>query len=471
MKSQQRLVLTIGAILLYYLLSLIPLYHYPDLSFSHVSNPTIGLFALGLTPIYSGFVFVEIISFLINPFKKWRTQGMAGRVKIHRSQLLLMILVAVFQGWGYGQFINSYSSGHPLTILGISGLPAQIILCSCLVDGVLIAYLLASNVTRFGLVNGFILFLFARPLVSKVTGLFKGIQMDIRLFKTNGYFLGFPTDLHFSNFDEKMNFIYFLFILVGIGFVLFQKRNKILELIYKYLLRNPMVTYQAKEKSYQVKTSPVPQTITSGFGILTMILQLVWFHNGISSGDGILRNGLWVGAEVIDLGVTSYLLWLLFTNTYWVEHRLEGRASWLPNRDKLKPYFIFWLAMFVFEVFVNESSLFFHFSLTIDKISHIILEPVFILTMVILGIEIIEKLKFDNKMNQYVCLAEMDNVELVQLWVAQLEEASISFHVEGLRYRQITQFFAPFLKMRLFVDEQHAEEAANIIRLEDVQQI
>jgi hypothetical protein len=104
-------------------------------------------------------------------------------------------------------------------------------------------------------------------------------------------------------------------------------------------------------------------------------------------------------------------------------------------------------------------------------VSQIVLEPVFILTIVILGIEIIEKLKFDHKVNQYVCLAEMDNVELVQLWIAQLEEANIPFHVEGLRYRQITQFFAPFLKMMLFVDERHAEEVMNTIRLEDVQQI
>ena len=102
--------MTLGAISLYYLLSLIPLYRYPESSFSHISNPTIGLFALGPAPIYSGFVIVEIISFLVNPFKKWRTQGIAGRVKIHRVQIVLMILIAIFQGWGTGQLINTYSA-------------------------------------------------------------------------------------------------------------------------------------------------------------------------------------------------------------------------------------------------------------------------------------------------------------------------------------------------------------------------
>jgi hypothetical protein len=427
------------------------------------------LFGLGLTPLYGGFVFVEIISFLINPFKKWRTQGMAGRVKIHRVQLILMILVAIFQGWGMGQFVNSYSADHPLAIFGISGLPAQIILCSCLVDGVMILYLLASNVTRFGLVNGFIIFLFVWPLVSKTVGLIKAIQTD--LFKMGASFPGLPAGIHFSNFDEKMNFIYFIFIIVGIGFVLFRKRNKILDIVYKYVLRNPVVTYQAGEKSYQVKTSPIPQTITGRLGILLVILQMIWFRKGISSDDGILRNVLWFSADMIDLGLTSYLLWLLFTNGYWVNHRLEGRASWIPNRDKLKPYFIFWLVMSAFGVWVNEFSLFFHLPPTIEKMSHFVLEPIFILMTVILGIEIIEKLKFDNKVNRYVCLTEIDNVELVQLWVAQLEEANVSFHVEGLRYRQITQIFAPFLKMRLFVDERHTEEAGNIIRLQNVQQI
>ena len=79
------------------------------------------------------------------------------------------------------------------------------------------------------------------------------------------------------------------------------------------------------------------------------------------SGDGTLRNVLWVGADMIDLGVTSYLFWLLYTNIYWVDHHLEGRASWLPERDKLKPYFIFWLVMSAFAVLINESTIVFPF--------------------------------------------------------------------------------------------------------------
>ena len=94
-------------------------------------------------------------------------------------------------------------------------------------NGVLIFYLLASNVTLFGLVNGFILFLFVRPLVSKALGLIKGIQTDLRLFKVGEEsFPGLPTELHFSNFDEKMNFIYFIFFIVGMGFVLFRKTKE-----------------------------------------------------------------------------------------------------------------------------------------------------------------------------------------------------------------------------------------------------
>ncbi len=386
---------------------------------------------------------------------------MAGREKIHRVQLIFMFLAAMFQGWGTGELIKTFGPDYTVEIFGTTGLAAQIILCSCLVNGVLIFYLIATNVSLYGLFNGFILFLFVRPLVSKTLGLIDGIQTDLRL----------PVDLHFSNFDEKMNFIYFFFVLVGVGFVLYQKRKKILELIYHYVLRNPLVGYQTKEKLYQVKTSPVPQTLTGGLGVLVLILQMVLYQHGAFSDNGTLRNVLWVGADMIDLGVTSFLLWLLFTNTYWVDHHLEGRASWLPERDKLKPYFIFWLVMSAFAVLINESPLFFHFSLTIEKLSRIFLEPIFILTTVILGIEIYEKWQFEQRSIQKVCLAEMDNVELVQLWVAQLEEANLSFHVEGLRYRQLTQFFAPYLKMRLFVDESQAQDAVSIIRLEEVKQI
>lgn len=188
MKNQMRYVVTLGAVLLYYLLSLFPLYHYPDFTSSHVSNPSIGLFALGSTSIYGGFAFIEIISFLINPLKRWRTQGIAGRGKIHRVQLVLMFLMAIFQGWGSGELIKSFGPDYAVEIFGINGLAAQIILCSCLVNGVLIFYLIATNVTQYGLVNGFILFLFVQPLVSKTLGLIYGIQSDLRVLKMGGVF-------------------------------------------------------------------------------------------------------------------------------------------------------------------------------------------------------------------------------------------------------------------------------------------
>lgn len=471
MKAQQRYAVTIGAVLLYYLLSFVTLFYYPDHLSLYERRPTIGLFALGLSPIYGGFVLVEIISYVIQPFKKWRTQGIEGRKKIHRVQLALMICMAAFQGWGTGHLVNSQDPNYSLAIFGTSGLLSQIILCAGLTVGVLIFYAIASGVTRFGLFNGFILFFFIRPLIAKAIALTKEIQSDLRLYQLGVTHPDLTFGIHFSSLDQKMDIIYFLLAMIGIGFLIFQSRKKIMDFINYYLLRRPVVNYQAQEKTYQVKASPVPQTITGGIGFLLLIVQLVWFRNGISSSDEIWRILIWVGADMIDLVVTSYLLWLLFTNSYWINYHLESRATWVPDRTKLKPYFYFWLVVSTLAGFLNESFSFSNSSLVLWNLGKIVFEPIFILTTVILGLELIEKWKFERKATQSVFLAEMDNVEMVQLWFCQLEEANITFHAEGLRYRQLTQFFAPYLKMRLFVDERNAEEAANIIRLEEVKQI
>jgi len=469
MKNQQRYAVTIGAVLLYYLLSYIPLCHYSEAYTFPKGHSTIDLFALGLSPIFSGFMLVEIISFLIYPFNRWRTQGMIGRKKINFAQLVLMIIVAGFQGWSTCSLYSTFDSSNPLVIFGITGSAAQIILCVCLVDGVLILYLLASSVTRFGMVNGFIVFLFVCPLVRKTFALIDGIQTDLRLNKLDASYPDLTAGLHFSTFDEKMNFIYFLFAIVGVGFILIQKRKKILDFIYQNLLRRPVVTYQDQENSYQVKTSPIPQTITGGLGFIPF--SIIMFGNGISSMDPTWKQMSMSGAAMIDLILFSFLFWFLLTNRYWIDHHLEDRATWIFDRAKLKPYFVFWLVVTAINAFLSYSFIFSHFPKTLTKLGEIFLEPIFILSTLILGIEIVEKWKFEQKAGQNVCLAEMDNVEMVQLWVAQLEEANISFHVEGLRYRQLTQFFAPYIKMRLFVDERQAMEAANIIRLEEVKQL
>jgi hypothetical protein len=278
-------------------------------------------------------------------------------------------------------------------------------------------------------------------------------------------------NISFSTLDEKMDAIYFLLALVGVGFIIFRKRRKILDYFRRFLLQRPCIIYRAQEKFYSVKTSSVPQTITGGLGVLPAIFQLIWFHFGVSSSDGKLRDLVWSSAGTVDLILTSCLLWLLFTNTYWVNHHLEGRAEWLPDRKSLRPYFIFWLIISALANFFNEPVYYFNSSVALSRLWVIVLDPFFILLMVILGVEMVEKWKFDQTSEPKVCIAEMENVEMVQLWVSQLEEANIPFHVEGLRYRQITQFFAPYLKMRLFVGERNAEETANIIHLGEVQQI
>ena len=472
MKDKNRYLVTVGAVLGYYLLSLITLYNYPEAFSSPKGHSSIGLFALGLMPVYSGFMIIEIASFFLPPFSKWRKQGVNGRKNIHKFQLILSFLLAGLQSWGTFALVKSYESTDPMVVWGLSGLAAKAVLLACLLSGVIIFYSLVSIVNRYGAINGFILFLFLLPLASKSYKLIEAFRFDQREVKLGRSLT--PNWLWASNFstlDQKMDLILIIFALIGLGFILFKRRKWIMDMLHKYPFQRPELIYKTLKISYKIRGSSLPQTITGGPFIFFWGLQFAIYKFWFDTMDGTLRNLAWGIASAADYVLVASILWLLFSSHRWVNYQLEGRAFWTSGREDLKRYFIFWLIVITTSTFLMDSSLFSRHSSLIFQIQNIILNPIFILTLIVFGREIIEKLKFDKWVPHRVCLAEMDNVALVQLWAAQLEKAKISFHIEGLRYRQLTQFFEPFLKMRLFVDKRHVGRASRIIQLQKVKQI
>jgi hypothetical protein len=270
-----------------------------------------------------------------------------------------------------------------------------------------------------------------------------------------------------------MNLFYITVGLFIIGIAILKNIKSPNNILNKYFWGRPSFTYANDHKQYSVLVSPLPQTTIDGLGIIHDLL-LVTFGNFILHFQPDNLNSHWWQnlPQQIDFIISSVALWLVFTSAFWIHQRLDGRILSVSTNNRSRDYFLFWFLLGAFSVFRQDI---FEWAIPsnygLQLISFHLTDFLGWFIMILLGRELYENI-LHNRMNEdRECLLEMDNVEMAQLWSAQFKEACIPFHIEGLRYRQITQIFAPYLKMRVWVAPQHKEDALRIMDLENLKQV
>src|SRR5436305_1553040 len=78
--------------------------------------------SLGLTPLITGFILVELFSLLIPPGRRLRRLGVAGRARLNRAALITSLLVAGVQAAGISIWMERMSSPYGAPIVGAPGL-------------------------------------------------------------------------------------------------------------------------------------------------------------------------------------------------------------------------------------------------------------------------------------------------------------------------------------------------------------
>ena len=58
------------------------------------------LLALGLTPLFLGFILVELFALMTSPGRRLRQSGAAGRARLNRAALITGLLIAALQAAG-----------------------------------------------------------------------------------------------------------------------------------------------------------------------------------------------------------------------------------------------------------------------------------------------------------------------------------------------------------------------------------
>lgn len=101
------------------------------------------LFALGIAPVVSGMILVEIAASIVPSWRRLRHAGAEGHAKLSRASLRVALLVAAFEGWALVQ-AATVARAEPVVWIAIPSLTA----------GVVVLLFIAQAITRRGLASG-----------------------------------------------------------------------------------------------------------------------------------------------------------------------------------------------------------------------------------------------------------------------------------------------------------------------------
>jgi hypothetical protein len=130
---------------------------------SRSARSMMGIFALGLAPVTTGFVIVELYAILVEslvPARRGRRLGTpVDRRRIDRAAWILVGVVTLMQAYFFAQYLEQLNGGGIEVYVG--GKHARGLVVLSLTAGVMVQILAAEAISRRGLVNGFLVLLAA----------------------------------------------------------------------------------------------------------------------------------------------------------------------------------------------------------------------------------------------------------------------------------------------------------------------
>jgi hypothetical protein len=113
----------------------------------------VSVFALGVTPIITAYLLVEIVA-LAFPRLRWRRHDPRGRIGLGRAVAAVAIAISLVQGYFVSSYLQSMSLGGA-EIVSDPGLRSQLLIMLTLAAGTMLLALLAGVIREHGLGNGY----------------------------------------------------------------------------------------------------------------------------------------------------------------------------------------------------------------------------------------------------------------------------------------------------------------------------
>jgi hypothetical protein len=123
---------------------------------------TMSPLVLGLTPLVTGFILIELFSFMTSPGQRLRKAGAAGRARLNRAALAVSLLLAAAQAVWMAAAVESYSNVRGTPLVTEPGLTFRLLTIFTLTAATAAVFVLGQLLSAYGIGNGFALLVLAQ---------------------------------------------------------------------------------------------------------------------------------------------------------------------------------------------------------------------------------------------------------------------------------------------------------------------
>jgi preprotein translocase subunit SecY len=422
-----RLLLTIVLLALYWFARRIPLPGVDmnaTLEFSHAARSpetakNVSIMALGLTPLITGFLLVELFALMTSPGRRLRKDGTAGRAKLNRAALMISLLVSAIQAVGISMFLTSVTTPGGAPLVTAPGWGFRLLAIATLTAVTAAVFILGNILSGYGIGNGFALLLV--------------VNLGLPVLE-QGMMLGF----------EASQIEVWGLLLAGVFTLL---------LLHQF------------RKADALQIPAFPQSLVPGQ--LAFLLWLVFKSLGVLPPHWDLRA---VQPVVVAVAVAlfSLLTFHLFSSRPRLEANLPETDEVLDRledtlRRRLLPSTVFLaLGTAAFLAWGDFQPVTFAAFLAFQPLACILAT----------ALDLWDQFQLNRRQGATARLVQLDNVYFSYRLVALLREEEIEALARGRHFRSLFFFFVPLFKIDVLVPVQHFGRAREIFaKLETAREI
>jgi hypothetical protein len=134
------------------------------------SPVAMNLLMLGMGPLVTGFILIELFSLLTSPGRKLRKAGAAGRARLNRAALNTSLIVASVQAAGISRFLATMVGPDGTPFMTHPGVVSQLVVIVTLTAVTAAVFAMGNFLSGYGIGNGFALIMLADIGLSALSG-------------------------------------------------------------------------------------------------------------------------------------------------------------------------------------------------------------------------------------------------------------------------------------------------------------
>jgi preprotein translocase subunit SecY len=460
-----RILFTLGMIVLWQLISMIPVYGIDHKALSSFFNTreVLGKFglggrlsvgALGIMPYLTAYMLVELSALFVPKFKTWRAGGPDGRSKLRRLALFATIIIAFAQGYGVATGIELINDGafvpHP-------GIMFRLITILTMTAVVFLLVWISDLITKRGIGHGISILIGSGIVVRffiRAFGQANRMISEVKLANIGGPPPLFPIVVK----------VLFVILIITALFTL-------IAFIERYHKKIHVKLEDGKDAYIPLKLTAagiIPASLLAPIILFIPVMLLGTFGN--KSIQQLAASLVFGGtAYYIVLFPLVIIFYFFLSAQFYNPEKLSAfvsakNAEMAPhseadvgsNFDKTLKLFTILGALYLFAIVALYRWLFW------PKAAAVVFSGLVLIQIVAISMDIWGELKARKQMGELVKVRECHDIPKAGYLKSILESHGIPCHVQGYYHRALYYIFGPYLEMPVLVPEANQSEAEEL---------